>query len=160
KTIILFITCAALANLACAADQLTIAPAHGLPNYEKLTAAVGTSDRVFITGFAVGDFNKDGRLDLVVQTGTLSADFLPFGAQVFLGETNGMFTKGAEKILPCTGVTWDFATRDFNEDGNLDILMEDSPNDMVMMLGNGDGTFQAPSFLGLSAAGYFAVANL
>lgn len=49
---------------------------------------------------------------------------------------------------------------DFNEDGNLDILMEDSDNDMVLMLGNGDGTFQPPQFLGLAAAGFFAVADL
>jgi hypothetical protein len=38
--------------------------------------------------------------------------------------------------------------------------MEDSDNDMVMMLGTGDGTFQPAQFLGLSAAGFFAVANL
>jgi len=159
-TIILLITSIALANSAGATEKLTIAPAHGLPDYTKLTAVVGTAERFFIQTFAVGDFNKDGRLDLVVQTGSNSPPWLPFGAQTFLQETNGTFTKGEEKILPHTGWTWEFVTRDFNEDGNLDIITEDSNNDMVMMLGNGDGTFQSPSFLGLSAAGYFAVAHL
>ena len=160
KKIILLIISLSLANFMDASETLTIAPAHGFSDYTKCTVATGNSNRLFLVGFAVGDFNKDGRLDLVVQTGTKSTGFLPFGAQMFLGETNGTFTKGAERILPNTGVTWDLLPQDFNEDGNLDILMEDSNNDMVLMLGNGDGTFQPAQFLGLSAAGYFAVADL
>src|SRR5262245_24612979 len=160
KNIFPLITTVILANLAGAADQLTIAPAHGLPDYTKLRALEQTTNRLFVVGFAVGDFNKDARLDIVVQTANPLPDLFPFGAQVFLQETNGTFAKGVEQILPNTGITWDFLVRDFNEDGNLDILMEDSGNDMVMMLGNGDGSFQPAQFLGLWAAGYFAVADL
>jgi hypothetical protein len=150
-----------LGNLAGAAEKLTIAPAHALPDYTKLTAAIGTSDRLFVTGFAAGDFNEDGQMDIVVQTGgSFAFPFHPFGAQTFLGQTNGTFTRGAERLLPNIGLTWDFVPGDFNEDGHLDILMEDADNDMVLTLGNGDGTFQPGQFLGLSAAGYFAVANL
>src|SRR5262245_41679735 len=116
KNIILLIISVALANLASAADQLTIVPAHGLPDYTKLLALEQTTNRLFIVAFAVGDFNKDGRLDVVVQTGNPLPDLFPFGAQVFLQETNGTFTKGIEQILPNIGITWDFLARDFNED--------------------------------------------
>ena len=160
KRLLLLITSLTLANLPIAAETLSIGPAHGLSDYTKFTAATGNTNRLILPGFAVGDFNKDGQMDLVVQTGMRSAGFLPLGAQMFLGQTNGTFAKGIERILPNTGITWDFVPRDFNEDGNLDILMEDSNNDMVLMLGNGDGTFQPAQFLGLSAAGFFAVADL
>lgn len=58
-----------LAHFAGAAETLIIGPAHGFSDYTKLTAATGNSNRLFIVGFAVGDFNKDGRTDLVVETG-------------------------------------------------------------------------------------------
>src|ERR1041385_6056582 len=104
----LLVASVSLANLNGAAEKLTIAPAHGFSDYTKSIASEGTSERPFLVGFAGGDFNKDGRLDFVVQTGSLSANFLPFGAQVFLQQTNGAFAKATEYILPNTGVTWDF----------------------------------------------------
>src|SRR5262249_26386215 len=98
KKIVLFIATLAFANFARAAERITIEPAHALPDCFKLTAATGTTERIFIVAFAVGDFNEDGRLDLVVQTGApLSVDlFKPLTAQVFIQDTNGSFVEKAE----------------------------------------------------------------
>src|SRR5262249_6264049 len=118
--------------------------------------------RFFVVTFAAGDFNEDGRPDLVVETCEPNPypDLWPMGAKVFLQQSDGTFKDGNEYLLPTTGITWDFVTGDFNEDGHLDILMEEADHDMLLMLGNGDGTFKDPAFLGLNAAGYFAVADL
>ena len=96
---------------------------------------------------AIADFNKDGNLDLAVanQTdGTIS---------ILLGAGGGAF--GVQTVIPIPGVTTStgtinaspsaIVTGDFNDDGNIDIAVTDQANDRVMiLLGNGDGTFQNP----------------
>lgn len=161
KTRLILIASIGLANPAGAADHLTIAAAHGLPDYTKFVAANDTSQRGFAVTFAPGDFNEDGRLDLVVQTvDVLSPNLTPWGAKVFLQDSSGGFQEKNEYLLPTTGITWHFEPRDFNEDGHLDILMEEANQDLLLLPGKGDGTFLEPAFLGLAAAGFFAVADL
>jgi Flp pilus assembly secretin CpaC len=102
---------------------------------------------------AIADFNKDGHPDLAVAN---QAD----GAiSILVGNGDGTFV--AEQT-PCTlpscitlppvataGGTINaspsaIATGDFNDDGNLDIAVTDMANNRVLiLLGNGDGTFQA-----------------
>jgi Flp pilus assembly secretin CpaC len=96
---------------------------------------------------AIADFNKDGHPDLAVanQTdGTIS---------ILLGIGDGAF--GTQTVISIPAVTTTggtvnaspsaIATGDFNDDGNIDIAVTDMANDRVMiLLGNGDGTFQAP----------------
>jgi len=160
-TIILFITSIALANFVGAAEKLTIAPAHGLPDHTRFVAADDTIERGFGVAFATGDFNEDGRLDLVVQTvDPLSPSLTPFGVKVFLQDSSGGFQEKNEYLLPTVGITWDFVPADFNEDGHLDILMEEANHDMLLLAGNGNGTFREPAFLGLAAAGYYAVGDV
>jgi hypothetical protein len=90
------------------------------------------------------DFNGDGKPDLLTSDGTLS-----------LGNGNGTFTLAT----PVSGTP--VAVADFNGDGIPDIL-ELGTATLIVLLGNGDGTFQAPistpSGAGLSvvAAGDFA----
>ncbi len=123
KRIILIAAAAVLTNPAGAAETLTLGPAHALPDYTKFAAATDTLERGFAMAFAPGDFNKDGRLDLVVQTvDPLSPDLTPWGAKVFLQDSNGGFQEKNEYLLPTVGITWECVPGDFNEDGFLDIL--------------------------------------
>jgi len=74
----------------------------------------------------VGDFNGDGKPDMLSSGGTL-----------LLGKGDGTFTTGT----PVTGGA--VAVGDFNGDGKIDVLQQ-STGTLLVLLGNGDGTFKAP----------------
>ncbi len=156
KNIIPFIASLALANLAGGAEKLTIEPAHALPDYDKLNLATGTSERWLVHTVASGDFNEDARMDVVVMTHDIANN----GVSVFLQESNGTFVNKIEYLLPFEGPTWDFIVADFNEDGHLDVVNDDLGNDLLILAGKGDGTFEQARYLGLSAPGFPVAADL
>jgi hypothetical protein len=92
-----------------------------------------------LAGFPVrvGDFTGNGLDDLAV--------FSPEDArvQIWLSNGNGTFTmKG---IFPTGELTRNATLVDINHDGKLDIVTTGANTGSVyVMLGNGDGTFQAP----------------
>jgi hypothetical protein len=89
-----------------------------------------------VNSTAVGDFNRDGKLDLAV------VDYLSNnGVTIFLGNGDGTFRRGASYI---TGVQPLFlAAADFRNNGIFDLVVGDSlREDVYVLLGNGDGTFQ------------------
>lgn len=87
-------------------------------------------------GAAAGDFNGDGNLDLA------------FDGAVILGNGDGTFGK---QVRYSTGVgASGLVVADFNGDGKLDIAVANNGGsyqdvgDVLVSLGNGDGTFQKP----------------
>lgn len=93
------------------------------------------SGYVGTTSLAVGDFNGDGKLDVVVIGNGLSQ------AYVFLGNGDGTF--GAPASVGFVNDPFSVAVADFNGDGKLDLALSDFSNQAVaILLGNGDGTFQ------------------
>jgi len=74
----------------------------------------------------VADFNGDGKPDILSGDGTLQ-----------LGTGNGTFTTGT----PVTGGA--LAVADFTGNGKADVLQQGTGT-LLVLLGNGDGTFQAP----------------
>jgi hypothetical protein len=89
---------------------------------------------------ATGDFNNDGILDFAVvnETSTFSGS-----VTIFLGKTNGSLSAPMSFALsdqPGLAII----TGDFNGDGKLDLAATTQVGQVVILLGNGDGTFQSP----------------
>ncbi|MGA2589798.1 MAG: FG-GAP-like repeat-containing protein [Bryobacteraceae bacterium] len=145
--------------------KLDLAVADG--GSDAVTILLGNGDGTFQTGvsysagvnFAInylvtGDFNKDGKQDLLVGTfaGTVLA--------VLPGKGDGTFGPAILTQLSLNmlmgnileGGTVQGAVADFNGDGNLDIAMflgslngkSFSGITAYLLRGNGDGTFQSP----------------
>jgi len=84
---------------------------------------------------AVGDFNRDGKLDIAIAD-TASGSLL-------LGKGDGTFTGGSS--IGASNVTW-FAVADFNRDHNPDLVATyNSGLEVQILLGNGKGTFTLSS---------------
>jgi hypothetical protein len=117
--------------------------------------SLGNGDETFQTGvfyaagtdtevsyLAVGDFNGDGIPD-VAATGAS-------GVWLFTGNGDGTLNPGVLAVsLPAAAGR--IASADFNGDGNLDLVVtlpaggpDGTGGGFVVLLGNGNGTFQAP----------------
>jgi hypothetical protein len=146
-------------------ESLSIEPAYTLPDYNKKILARDTRSRQFGNAFALADFNKDGRPDLAAHISSTDPGDPGFAVEApavrtYLQNASGEFEEKAEQLIPAFGLTWFFQTGDFNEDGHLDLLMDDNASDLILMLGKGDGTFQEATALGLGVSGFFQAADL
>jgi hypothetical protein len=98
---------------------------------------------------ATGDFNRDGKLDLLASDLGARPSGGNGALSVLPGNGNGTFNSPSS--LSAGEEPFSLAVGDFNNDGKLDIAVSDfggrSAGDnggIYVLLGNGDGTFQAP----------------
>jgi hypothetical protein len=109
---------------------------------------------------AAGDFNRDGKQDLVLASGQTVEIFLGNGDGTFQAPTVLGTTQLGPILDPWNSITG-VAVGDFNGDGKLDLAvgLADLPNafdfhpnfpGVSVVLGNGDGTFQAANLLGIN----------
>jgi FG-GAP-like repeat/Bacterial Ig-like domain (group 3)/FG-GAP repeat len=90
-----------------------------------------------LAAMVVGDFNGDGTPDLAGGGETVS---------VYLGNGDGTFRPGTSFVVTTvhSGIAPNLATGDFNGDGKLDVAVPIPFSGVItILLGNGDGTFQA-----------------
>jgi hypothetical protein len=102
-------------------------------------APVNTEPPFGVESIGLGDFNRDGKLDLV-EAGTFGSGG---NLNILLGNGNGTFRSGAS--YPVGQSPESIAVADFSSDHKLDLAVANSEGGSVsVLLGNGDGTFQAP----------------
>lgn len=113
-----------------------------------VTYAVGKGAR---GGVAIGDFNGDGKPDLAVAAGS-PIDSTHSAVDILINKGNGTFNPYT--VLPVGLAARAVTTGDFNGDGKVDLavasgegynnqLSTGDPAGVTILLGNGNGTFQA-----------------
>ncbi|HEY7422832.1 MAG TPA: FG-GAP-like repeat-containing protein [Gemmataceae bacterium] len=90
---------------------------------------------------AVGDFDRDGKLDLATSANGPGG----IGVNVLLGRGDGTFVN---TVQPSVGISWSssIATGDMDGDGKLDLVVTaddffNGQTNVYSLLGHGDGTF-------------------
>jgi hypothetical protein len=116
------------------------------------------------TSVVVGDFNGDGKQDLAVLSASGGGTSGTAGSvDIFLGNGNGTFqTYKNYPVAPSASNsgTRILATGDFNRDGYQDLVATNSAlNNVAVILGNGDGTFNAPSYYTVGSLPWNVVAG-
>lgn len=96
-----------------------------------------------------GDFNGDGKIDLIITTS------FPGSTEIHLGNGDGTFVSSGISVSEIAK-----AAADFNGDGKLDLVSYGS-NSTHVYLGNGNGTFQAAkSFTSTGALDQIGVGDI
>jgi hypothetical protein len=91
----------------------------------------------------VGDFNGDGKLDVIVGSGIApGGDNFHSSLTVLLGNGDDTFNESVT-TLTVSGLSA-LAPGDFNADGKLDLAVTTYPPSLQILSGNADGTFQSP----------------
>ena len=110
---------------------------NGLPGVDYTDSSLTNPVSV-----AVGDFNGDGKLDLAVVKQT------PAIVSVMLGNGDGTFAAAAD--YPAGTRPQRVVVADVNGDGKADLVVVDrgfgTGSGITVLLGNGNGSFQAPAF--------------
>jgi hypothetical protein len=94
-----------------------------------------------VPGIATADVNHDGKPDLVYIDGSTT-----YSLHILLGNGDGTFTHGQDITLPA-GVCCAVTVADVTGDGKLDVVLQGNVATqavVAVLVGNGDGTFQAP----------------
>ncbi|PYJ97759.1 MAG: VCBS repeat-containing protein [Verrucomicrobia bacterium] len=97
----------------------------------------------FPVSVAVGDFNGDGKPDLVVANNGTQYNYSGNGVSVLFGRGDGTFPTLVNYGVGKHPVS--VAVADFNGDDKADIAVAElHSGDISVLTGNGDGIFQAP----------------
>ncbi|CAF2042190.1 unnamed protein product, partial [Rotaria magnacalcarata] len=102
--------------------------------FNEITYSTGNNSNP--VSVAIGDLNKDGRLDITV------CNILTENIGVFLGYANEGFVSIAAYRIGESSEPEGIAVGDFNNDTHLDVVVADrGKNEMIILYGSGYGTF-------------------
>jgi len=116
--------------------RITVVLGNGDGTFRPPIHAPVTATPDFIW-MAVGDFNNDGKLDVVVFASGSGAS-AQYYVQTYLGKGDGTFAEPIGSRLPVY-FSGPAIVGDVNRDGNLDLI---GPG--IVLLGVGEGTFEPP----------------
>ncbi len=111
----------------------------------------------FPAALAIGDFNKDGKLDLAVafEGNSWEGGTDPGGVSIVLGNGDGTFQPPKDYAAGNIFSPADLVAGYFNGGGSLDLAVTNYNDGTIsVLLGNGDGTFQAPRSLATGGGPY------
>lgn len=117
--------------------------------------------QIDVNSLAVGDFNGDGKLDVVttsaLPTGRTSSGLITGNESIstLLGNGDGTFQTPTpfQQVSTDYDVFSPFVVGDFNGDGKLDLAAAaGDDNAITVLLGNGDGSFTAKAQTALTGA--------
>jgi len=111
------------------------------PPYPTYAAGTGPYD------ITVGDFNRDGKLDLAVT------NQLTNNVSVLLGNGNGTF--GVQTPYSVGVQPRGIASADVNGDGALDLIVTKNSGGVDVLVGNGSGSFASPVSINMGSSGGF-----
>lgn len=112
------------------------APAFASPRNYSLDSTGSLSVSAQRTSIVTGDFNEDGRMDLVATNGATDT------ISLLLGNGDGAFQEAAHYKTgrgPSAAVVGDF-----DRDGNLDVVTSEAWGTVSVLKGDGAGHFAAP----------------
>ncbi len=133
------------------------------PGTNGVAILLGNGDGTFTAGVKLtsplsnalsavaGDFNGDGKMDLAVVDRGVSTDSVFF----YLGNGDGTFQVPIQVSLGLLAAANVVVAADFNKDNHLDVAVSEiNGSNVVVILGNGNGTFQAPRTVALPGQGW------
>jgi hypothetical protein len=150
-------------------DVLTTDYTGGINGINRLVVLLGNGDgtfqppRIYPAGqgaykLIVGDFNGDGNVDVALSGAPSDRVW------VFLGNGDGTFQDPVTfpAVSGSRAQVFDIAAGHFHDPNILDLVTLDSGNNVNLLLGNGDGTFQPPVTiaLGRGLPGRLTVADI
>ena len=108
---------------------------------------------------ALGDLNGDGKIDVVVANSAADGETGGNSISVLLGNSTGIFTRAGN--FPVNGTRPEGVTIALiDSDSNLDVVTNNfTSNDVSVLLGKGDGTFENPRLLSVPGGPRFVVAG-
>ncbi len=124
-----------------AAANVSVLLGNGDGTFSKPAKATSLPTGTLPIGYAVGDFNKDGKLDIAVIT---NPSINVYNAQLMLGNGDGTFalqsqTNSTGTIAAATSIQ----SYDLNNDGDMDLLTTNSDGSVSVLLGSGNGFFRS-----------------
>jgi hypothetical protein len=152
-----------------APDNITVLRGNGDGTFQAQPPISLGVFQAAILSLVVGDFRNDGRTDLAVAIDNEinESDFTPVGEdsiEVLLSNGDGTFQPPSVIDLDNENLVSpdDIVAGDFNGDGKLDLATADHvykgnagtvEDDYSVYLGNGDGTFEPPTYYALGGTG-------